>query len=308
MASTQVDTNQLIHPETFDAIKEVIHQNKKILLIHEKKGDFQRLSCPNCGPYISCPECENALKFSKNALICDSGHEFKDIDHCPQCHSYLIKTEYGIHKLLEELQEFNVNTITSDSKKPQEILNDFVEDGVILISSSTLLNLEFLPDIAIIVFILWDDLIKDPYYGRIDGFTAINKASEFLSNSASLIIQTYQEDHPALLSFTANKTQFFQEELERFKQLNLPPFQEMVQIILEEAPLDKRKFYGASAIKYLEKALRGHAKIYGPNHLNVRTVITIKADDLSPYRASFRSLIQAFYDEIKIELRTHQFI
>ncbi len=98
------------------------------------------------------------------------------------------------------------------------------------------------------------------------------------------------------------------EELEKAKSLNLPPYLEMVQIILTSDQTSNRDFYAKSALKYLEKALRNHAKIYGPRIQNEYAIITIKADDLSPYRKSFRSLIQAFHEDINIELRNNNFI
>jgi hypothetical protein len=82
----------------------------------------------------------------------------------------------------------------------------------------------------------------------------------------------------------------------------------MVQIILTSDQSNRRDFYAKSALKYLEKALRNHAQMYGPRIQNEYAIITVKADDLSPYRKSLRSLIQAFHEDINIELRNHDFI
>ena len=215
----------------------------------------------------------------------------------------------GIESLLEELKEFEPSLITSDTSQPLEVFRAFQETGQILIGTSMLLNIDEVTHLGAIVFIKWDDFTHDSTQGDLNSYNALIKASHLLhKTSGEIIVQTYQEHHPVLTAFNDSTLDFGAQELEKAKQLNLPPFSDMVQIILESESQKDLAFYSKSALNYLKKALRDHAQILGPRFNQHRSIITVKSDDLNPYRSSLRSLIHAFNDDIKIELRTHQFI
>ena len=231
-------------------------------------------------------------------------HERKETVEYDQKNSIL-----GLERLFDELAIYKPHLITSDTAQPLNVFKEFEEEGHILIGTSILLNLNGIKNVGAIIFIKWDDFLKDASDGVLNSFIALEKASQnLLTIPSQLVVQTYQEDHPVLKSFIANKENFLLDELEKAQSLNLPPFGEMVQIILTSDQSNRRDFYAKSALKYLEKALRNHAQMYGPRIQNEYAIITVKADDLSPYRKSLRSLIQAFHEDINIELRNHDFI
>jgi len=209
----------------------------------------------------------------------------------------------GIESLMEELKAYHPYLISSETKKPLEVFKTFQKEGQILIGTSVLLNLDE-------VFVKWDDFIHDRSLGDLNGCSALLKASKLISHSkGQLVIQTHQKNHPVLMNFNDSTFNFMAQELENAKQLNnLPPYADMVQIILESDSQKDLEFYSKSAMNYLKKALRDHAQILGPRLKHNLAIITVKSEDLDPYRSSLRSLIHAFYDDIKIELRTHQFI
>jgi primosomal protein N' len=216
---------------------------------------------------------------------------------------------FGLETLLEELAIYKLHVITSETMQPLRVLKEFKEEGQILMGTSVLLNLNHIEKVGAVILIKWDDFLNDVTEGHLNGFITLKKASQKLSTDpAHLVIQTYHENHSVLKTFIEKKEDFMIEELERAKSLSLPPYVDMVQIILTSDQSRQRDFYAKSALKYLEKALRNHAQIYGPRVQNQHAIITVKADDLSPYRKSLRSLIQAFHEDINIELRNNHFI
>ena len=264
LSSHVVSQSSLLTEETLKIIHETINQQKKVMLIHERKED--------------------------------------DTDS-----NYL--NQLGIESLTRELEEYDPYLITSDTSKLLEVFKAFQEKGKILIGTSILLNLDEINQLGAIIFVKWDDFLIDSSQGPLKSYSVLSKASNLLTKTnARLIVQTYEENHNVFTQFNDSQVDFATQELQTAKELNLPPFQDMAQIILESGSIKDLEFYSKSAINYLKKALRDHAQILGPRYKNSLSIITIKSDDLDPYRSSLRSLIQAFHDDIKIELRTHQFI
>jgi primosomal protein N' len=93
----------------------------------------------------------------------------------------------GLQSLVEELAIYNPHLITSDTVQPLSVLKEFEEEGQVLIGTSILLNLNDLKKVGAIIFIRWDDFLKDSSDGVLNSFIVLEKASQNLINESFTI-------------------------------------------------------------------------------------------------------------------------
>lgn len=204
--------------------------------------------CEDCGWQALCPNCYlpltlHADDYTLSCHLC--GHSEKVPTSCPECHhAGVIHKGFGTKLLESELSrlfpEAKIARFDGDNKKSEDLaaLYDDVKTGNIdvLIGTQTLARGLDLPHLATVGIVQADAGLALP------DFSAEERTFELLTqvigrvgrghlDTASVIVQTYQPNHPVLQ--TAMRADFpkFAEYLTKNRQKShLPPFTHLARL------------------------------------------------------------------------------
>ena len=227
-------------------IEENLKDKHQTILFLNRRGYSTFIMCRECGYTMKCPNCNISLTYHsfQNKLKCHyCGHEENPVKICPNCGSSKIRYfGTGTQKIEEEVKkEFpEASTIRMDvdtvSKKNshEEILNKFKEENIdILIGTQMVVKGHHFPNVTLVGVIEADSSLN------IDDFRANERTFQILTQVAGragreqlpgkVVIQTYNPNSFAIeLSKGQNYDLFYKTEIELRKQLNYPPFCDII--------------------------------------------------------------------------------
>lgn len=229
-------------------IQNNIQDDHQTLVFHNRRGSAPMTICEDCGWQALCPNCYlpltlHADDYTLSCHLC--GHSEKVPTSCPECHhAGVIHKGFGTKLLESELSrlfpEAKIARFDGDNKKSEDLatLYDDVKTGNIdvLIGTQTLARGLDLPHLATVGIVQADAGLALP------DFSAEERTFELLTqvigrvgrghlDTASVIVQTYQPNHPVLQ--TALKADFpkFAEYLTKNRQKShLPPFAHLARL------------------------------------------------------------------------------
>lgn len=198
--------------------------------------------CEECGWQALCPECYlplalHADDYSLSCHVC--GHTAKVPSSCPQCHhTSIIHKGIGTQLLATELAQLfpkaKLARFDGDNRRAEGLANLYaaVKTGEIdlLIGTQTLARGLDLPLLATVGIIQADAGLALPDFAAEErGFELLTQVIGRVGRghlpTASVILQTYQPDHPVIKSaIAADFPSFATYELKRRRASHLPPF------------------------------------------------------------------------------------
>lgn len=227
-------------------IEENLKNKHQTILFLNRRGYSTFIMCRECGYTMKCPNCNISLTYHsfQNKLKCHyCGHEENPVKICPNCGSSKIRYfGTGTQRIEEEVKkEFpEASTIRMDvdtvSKKNshEEILNKFKKENIdILIGTQMVVKGHHFPNVTLVGVIEADSSLN------IDDFRANERTFQILTQVAGragreqlpgkVVIQTYNPNSFAIeLSKEQNYDLFYKTEIELRKQLNYPPFCDII--------------------------------------------------------------------------------
>ncbi len=195
--------------------KELIKNSQEEWLFLVNKGGYAYAFCNYCGWIVECPKCKSFLTLSKSkdTVFCTSCG-YKAPAHCPECGRQLDELGFGIEKAMEEVfklfgqrENFHFDTVPRLGR---------VYDNVLVLHG--------------------DNILSVPWFDSLERYFSYMWQALCISKKR-LIIQTVLEDHP-ILGYIKGKDWkgFCNEELERRKVEDLPPFKRLVKVKLKAFP------------------------------------------------------------------------
>ena len=260
-------------------IEENLKNHHQTILFLNRRGYSTFIMCRECGYTMKCPNCNISLTYHsfQNKLKCHyCGHEENPVNICPNCGSKKIRYfGTGTQKIEEEVKkEFpGASTIRMDvdtvSKKNshEEILNKFKEENIdILIGTQMVVKGHHFPNVTLVGVIEADSSLN------IDDFRANERTFQILTQVAGragreqfpgkVVIQTYNPNSFAIeLSKEQNYDLFYKTEIELRKQLNYPPFCDI--IVVGFSGIDNNEISKLST--YVYNLLKTNLKNYNIN-------------------------------------------
>ena len=232
----------MISNSLYTRMEENLKNKKQTILFLNRRGYSTFIICRECGYTMKCPNCNISLTYHsfQNRLKCHyCGHEENPVKKCPSCNSEKIRYfGTGTQKLEEEIKKIfpgastirmDVDTVTKKNSH-EEILNRFKEENIdILIGTQMIVKGHHFPKVTLVGVIAADSSLN------IDDFRANERTFQILTQVSGragrenlpghVIIQTYNPDNFAIeLSKTQNYELFYKTEIKLRKQLNYPPF------------------------------------------------------------------------------------
>ncbi|MCI9063311.1 MAG: primosomal protein N' [Clostridia bacterium] len=236
----------MLSEDLYEAMKENIKNKRQTILFLNRRGYSTFIMCRECGYTVKCPNCNISLTYHsfENKLKCHyCGHEEKLVTTCPECKSNKIryfgtgtqKLEQEIKKIFPEAStiRMDIDTVTKKNSH-EEILNKFKNENIdILIGTQMVVKGHHFPNVTLVGVIAADGSLN------IDDYRANERTFQILTQVAgragreslpgNVIIQTYNPDNFAIeFSKEQNYELFYNTEIELRKQLNYPPFCDII--------------------------------------------------------------------------------
>ena len=263
------------------SIDETLKRNEQVILLLNRRGYSNFITCKNCGYTFKCPNCDITLTYHKssNTLRCHyCGYGEKVYDKCPSCREIsLNRLGVGTQKIEEELNGIFLNArilrmdydTTSRKGMHEEMINSFKnhEYDILLGTQMVAKGLDF-SLVTLVGVINADTSLNIPDFRSSENtFSLLSQVagrSGRCDKNGKVIIQTFNPDHYAI-SFVKKHDylSFYEKEMSIRKQLKYPPYFYLCNVRVSGK--DSSYVFG-EAIKIknsLERYLKNHI-ILGP--------------------------------------------
>ncbi len=263
-----------LHPETRQALSE----SRKSILLLNRRGWSNFLSCRSCGHAWECPNCDVALVLHRqaNLISCHHcGHREPVPRRCEQCGSLTVgRHGAGTERLEAELSEtldvpvFRLDADTAAAKDAvTDVLGAFAaaHAGVLLGTQIVAKGHDF-PDVSLGVVLDADSTLRFPDFRAEERtFALITQLAGRAGRGRAggrVLVQTSSPDANSIAFAARHDARgFLAEELERRRALRYPPFSDLIRIVCS-AP-DARAVRAAAA-DVAERLRVADADLLGP--------------------------------------------
>lgn len=261
------------------AIRETLDAGQQVMLFINRRGHSSIVQCKKCGWVAVCPDCSCGLTLHKKSGILECkicGRREKVPEKCPDCGNEITLRGAGIEKIEEEViakfPNARVALVSSDTMSfvgaMEQLVSQIEAHEVdIIIGTQILAKGHHFPNLTLVGVIDSDMGL----YG-VD-FRAAEKTFQQLFQVAGragrgkergrVILQTYQPDNPVIKALVGNdRDGFVASDLQNRKNISMPPFGQLIAIIIESENEDVLKKY-CDALAANVPRLNG-GRIFGP--------------------------------------------
>lgn len=235
-----------VSEKLLERIKHNLESDRGVVVAVRRKGYAPFITCAICGYTKICPRCDVAMSFHKSANLykCHQcGYTEPADDLCPRCGTRaLYPRGYGTERI-EKIFRYHfpsarIVRIDSDEMNYSTILHQLVEfergQIDILIGTRVVLHGFRLSRIGLLAFLDLDGLLFQPdYNSRVHLFQQLCQGSEMVKDGEIVIQSSEIENEVIQHLFTFDTEGFYLKELKKRKDLDYPPFSDLVQTVLE---------------------------------------------------------------------------
>jgi primosomal protein N' (replication factor Y) (superfamily II helicase) len=242
-----------LHPVTAAALAQVRSEGGKAIVLLNRRGWSNFMSCRSCGRVWSCPDCDVALVLHRAGgyLACHHcGHREATPASCPDCASTSVArhgagTERLAHDLAAILDDgdFPVFRLDADvlgsgaAAEPGAVLADFqaARSGALIGTQMVAKGHDF-PDVTLGVVLDADATLRFPDFRAEERTFALIAQLAGRAGRGShgrVLVQTIAPEARAIRHAARHDSAaFVAEELERRRALGYPPFAHLIRIVL----------------------------------------------------------------------------
>lgn len=273
--------------ELIKKLKENMEEEKQSLIFLNRRGYSSMLMCSSCGKTFMCPNCSVNLKYHKyeDILKCHyCGYTEKNPAKCPDCGGEIKNFGTGTEKIELELKKVfkdllekgEVKREITTARMDQDMVNkngghkyiidEFVKKKRdVLIGTQMIAKGHHFKDVNMVAVLLADNLLNfESYLASEQSFQTlvqvIGRAGR--EENGIALIQTYNPDNYIIeLAKNNDYLSFYNMELNIRKNLNYPPFMDLISFQILSDNIDK----GYSVGKELEIKLKRYLDVLKQN-------------------------------------------
>ena len=302
-----------LHQRTLDALAEVRRRGEKAIVLLNRRGWSNFLSCRTCGRVWSCPNCDVTLVLHRTAreVACHHcGWREPIPDACPDCGSASVARHgAGTEQLEQELESavapLPVFRLDSDSVGGANgIANRLLEfenatSGVLVGTQMVAKGHDF-PEVTLGVVVDADATLRFPDFRAEERTFALVAQLAGRSGRGErggrVIVQALDPEARALRQAAAHDAQgFLAGELARRKLLSYPPFGHLIRVVcsaLEPGPDERAAEVVRERIAATGVSVLGPAPLFRRQGRH-RSQLVVKSRDRGPAIASVRAAVEA---------------
>jgi primosomal protein N' (replication factor Y) len=301
-------THHPLHPTARLALADLRRTGGKAIVLLNRRGWSNFLSCQACGHVWMCPNCEVAMVLHRAelAVACHHcGHREQIPDRCPACGSVSIARHgAGTERLQAELQralaapDFPVLRLDADAagidRRARTLESFMAAPAGLLVGTQMIAKGHDFRDVALGVVLDADQTLRFPDFRAEERTFALvtqlaGRVGRGGADGGRVLVQTHAPGARAItLAARHDAETFLLGELERRRALRYPPFATLIRIVCS----DREPERAAAAAAALREALRApQASVLGPARLfavraRARWQIVVKANERDPAIAS----------------------
>ena len=228
-------SNGTLHPRTHEALVDA----RKAIVLLNRRGWSNFLTCRTCGHAFECPQCDVTLVLhrSENVLACHHcGHREPVPRRCPACGGISIARHGAGTERLEQELPGPVFRLDADVQHAGEVLAAFLaaERGVLLGTQVVAKGHDF-PDVELGVVLDADGTLRFPDFRAEERtFALVTQLAGRAGRGTHgrVLVQTIAPDAAAIrLAARHDADTFTAEELRRREALAYPPFATLIRIV-----------------------------------------------------------------------------
>ncbi len=237
-----------LHPLTRRALAAA---GKSIVLLN-RRGWSNFLTCRSCGKVWECPQCEVALVLhrAERAIACHHcGHRERVPDRCDACGSLAVARHgAGTERIEAELAEaldvpvfrLDADTATAKDAVPELLARFHAAPAGLLLGTQMVAKGHDFPDVTLGVVLDADSTLRFP------DFRAEERTFALIAQLAGragrgpaggrVLVQTTAPDAPSIEAAARHDADgFLAGELERRRELRYPPFADLIRVVVSAA-------------------------------------------------------------------------
>ena len=232
----------------YGQISKELEEGRQVILLQNRRGYSNFISCRECGMVMRCPECGISLTYhkTKEKMMCHyCGRSFNVPSECPECESKYIK-HFGIgtEQVEEAVKEYFPNAVTDrldiDALKTRKdldrILNDFAEEKTNVLIGTQLVakGLDF-TNVGLVGIIAADVGLNIPDYRSSERtFQLITQSAGRAGRGeeqGKVIIQSYDPKNYAITEAASHNYEgFYGKEISIREMLSYPPYSDLIMV------------------------------------------------------------------------------
>jgi len=303
-----------------DKVRQALGKKEQVMLLLNRRGFSTYLHCSSCGYVMGCPNCRISLAYhtDKTVLLCHVCH-YQAIPQrlCPGCQkNYLHYFGLGTQKVEMEARRLfpdaRITRMDTDSTSRKDahanILRAFKKGDVdILIGTQMIAKGHDFPNVSLIGVISADTALYIPDFRSsertFDLLTQVSGRAGRGDVPGRVVVQTFVPQHYAIQSAKDHDfLEFYDKEIGIRRELRMPPFSHLVQIVLRGAS-EKNVVRHAIELARAFRLRSAEAKIdvLGPapcvsskEHGQFYWNVYLKGDEVSVVDAFIRDVLKDF--------------
>lgn len=230
--------NEIFTNRSIQEMKKVLSEGKQVVVLQNKLGYFDNLTCENCKTCYECKNCSVGLTFHKKEKIFKChycGKSYKVLRCCEECGSdNFSRTATGIERVVEDLEFLflgkNILQVDAESLKrkrdKEEVLRKI--NCADLIVGTRAVEVLQLDKVALLVLPDFDRFLTDSdFFTNEKLFRMIMKLKEIPREK--MIIQTSIPEHAVFKNLNSPQ-KFYEEEIADRIVYKYPPLSRFVRI------------------------------------------------------------------------------
>jgi primosomal protein N' (replication factor Y) (superfamily II helicase) len=294
------DARRAVHPRTHEALVDA----RKAIVLLNRRGWSNFLTCRSCGQVWQCPSCDVTLVMHRHdgLLACHHcGHREPVPERCCACGSVSIARHGTGTERLESELEGPVFRLDADIADPAAVLARFqAADSGVLVGTQMVAKGHDFPDVELGVVLDADATLRFPDFRSEERTFALvaqlaGRAGRG-PRGGRVLVQTLTPDAPSIaLAAGHDADGFLAGELERRRALRYPPFSTLIRVVCSsEAP--GAALAAATAVK--ERLGAAGTPALGPAPLfrlrrRERAQVVVKAGDRATAVAAVGAAVDA---------------
>ncbi|MBB4664669.1 replication restart helicase PriA [Conexibacter arvalis] len=246
------DARHPLHPVTREALGDVRRAGQKAIVLVNRRGWSNFLSCRSCGRVWECPQCDVALVLhrGRHAVSCHHcGHAERVPSRCPDCGSVsLARHGAGTERIEQELLEaigderFPVFRLDADTTATKGGIVRALErfdaaPAGVLVGTQIVAKGHDFPDVTLAVVLDADQTLRFPDFRAEERTFALvaqlaGRAGRGPHGEGRVLVQTLAVDAPSIVAAAAHDSDgFLAGELARRELLRYPPFASLIRVV-----------------------------------------------------------------------------
>lgn len=263
-----------------ELLEETLAEGGQAILFLNRRGFFTTLACRRCGEPLRCDACAITLRLhagggGRRELLCHyCGRTGPAPTRCPACGGGLRYLGLGSQRLAAEVAkhfpEARVARLDSDSPASAvERIHRGMREGTIdiLVGTQMVAKGHHFPNVTLIGIALAEATLAVPSH------RSAERTHQLIAQAAgragrgekqgTVLVQTYEPDHPAIATAIAGDYDgFAREELRSRRMLGYPPFARMVSVLFRSR--SKEAAEGAARIFAERLRVEEATRVLGP--------------------------------------------